>query len=202
MSKALKAQDSALILIDHQIISMSMIKTQALEIAKHNNIALVKAAKILGIPSVWTSSTEDANKDWWMPSLEEINPDAYARRIKRTGIIDSWNDPDFVRAVEATGRHSLIMAGTTNDGCLLYTALSARRAGYEVHAVLDAGGSPFQISEDAARLRMMQGGIVLTATNTLLGELADNWALPHGQQIRLVLAETFQHTLGSFGLST
>ena len=116
MSKALKAQDSALILIDHQIISMSMIKTQALEIAKHNNIALVKAAKILGIPSVWTSSNEDANKDWWMPGLEEINRDAYARRIKRTGIINSWNDPDFVRAVEATGRHSLIMAGTTNDG--------------------------------------------------------------------------------------
>ena len=78
MSKALKAQDSALILIDHQIISMSMIKTQALEIAKHNNIALVKAAKILGIPSVWTSSNEDANKDWWMPGLEEINRDAYA----------------------------------------------------------------------------------------------------------------------------
>ena len=202
MSKALKAQDSALILIDHQIISMSMIKTQALEIAKHNNIALMKAAKILGIPSVWTSSNEDANKDWWMPGLEEINRDAYARRIKRTGIIDSWNDPNFVRAVEATGRHSLITAGTTNDGCLLYTALSARRAGYEVHAVLDAGGSPFQISEDAARLRMMQGGIVLTATNTLLGELADDWALPHGQQIRLVLAETVQHALGSFGLST
>jgi hypothetical protein len=32
-TEALKAQDSALILIDHQIISMSMIKTQALEIA-------------------------------------------------------------------------------------------------------------------------------------------------------------------------
>ena len=185
MSKALKAQDSALILIDHQIISMSMIKTQALEIAKHNNIALVKAAKILGVPRCLDQQQRGRQQGLVDARSGRDQPRRLCARIKRTGIINSWNDPDFVSAVEATGRHSLIMAGTTNDGCLLYTALSARRAGYEVHAVLDAGGSPFQISEDAARLRMMQGGIVLTATNTLLGELADNWALPHGQQIRL-----------------
>jgi nicotinamidase-related amidase len=201
MSKQLVAQDSALILIDHQIISMSFIKNQSPEIAQRNNIALVKAAKVLGIPNVWTSSTEDENQDWWMPGLEEIDPDAYANRIKRTGLVDSWNDPDFVRAVEATGRRTLIMSGTTNDGCLLYTALSAHRAGYEVHAVLDAGGSPFQISEDAARLRMAQAGIVLTATNTVLGELAHDWSIPTGGQIRQVLGETFQHTIGSFGLN-
>jgi nicotinamidase-related amidase len=201
MSQPLVAQDSALILIDHQIISMSLIKTQPPEIAQYNNIALVKAAKILGIPNVWTSSTEEANEDWWMPGLEEVDPDAYANRVKRTGIVDSWNDPAFVRAVEATGRRTLIMSGTTNDGCLLYTALSAKRAGYDVHVALDAGGSPFQISEDAARLRMAAAGIVLSATNTLIGELALDWDTPAGGQLRQVLAETFQHTVGGFGLA-
>ncbi|GIH44963.1 hypothetical protein SAMN05421833_102461 [Microbispora rosea] len=60
----LKAQDSALILIDHQIISMGFIKTQPPDVAKMNSITLVKAAKVLGIPNVWTSSTEDDNQDW------------------------------------------------------------------------------------------------------------------------------------------
>ncbi|SCG43598.1 isochorismatase family protein [Micromonospora inositola] len=197
----LKAQDSALILIDHQVISMGFIKTQSPEVAKLNSITLVKAAKVLGMPNVWTSSTEDDNKDWWMPGLEEVNPEAYANRIKRTGIVDSWDDPDFVRAVEATGRRTLIMAGTTNDGCLVYTALSAKRAGYEVYAVLDAGGSVFQYSEEIARLRMIQAGVNLITTAAVLGELARDWATPHGAEIRKLLAENLTTTIGGFGLA-
>ncbi|MET7750802.1 isochorismatase family protein [Micromonospora sp. NPDC005367] len=197
----LKAQDSALILIDHQVISMGFIKTQSPEIAKLNSTTLVKAAKVLDIPNVWTSSTEDDNKDWWIPELKEIDPEAYANRIKRTGIVDSWDDPNFVRAVEATGRRTLIMAGTTNDGCLVYTALSAKQAGYEVYAVLDAGGSVFQYSEEVARLRMIQAGVNLITTATVLGELAKDWATPQGAQIRKLLAENFTTTVGGFGLA-
>nr|WP_263428419.1 isochorismatase family protein [Arthrobacter sp. NicSoilB8] len=162
---------------------------------------MVKAASVLDIPSVWTSSTETENKDWWMDGLKEIAPEAYANRIQRTGIVDSWNDPEFVAAVEATGRKTLIMSGTTTDGCLLYTALSARRAGYTVHAVLDAGGSPFADSEAAARVRMAQEGVILTATNTVIGELAVDWATPAGGQMRHILGEALQHNLGEFGLS-
>jgi nicotinamidase-related amidase len=200
MEATLNAEDSALIMIDQQIISMRFIKTQSPDIAKYNSLALAKAAQVLGIPNVWSSSTEDANEDWWMPGLEEINPDAYARRIKRTGIINAWRDPRFVGAVEATGRRRLIMAGTTNDGCLLYAALSAKRAGYEVHAVLDAAGSAFEVSETAARLRMMQEGVVLTAVDTVIGELAEDWSTPHGLQLRGILGELFHHTFGSFEL--
>jgi nicotinamidase-related amidase len=197
----LKAQDSAVLLIDHQVISMGFIKTQSPDLAKMNSITLVKAAKVLDIPNVWTSSTEDDNQDWWMSGLEEINPEAYANRIKRTGIIDSWDDPNVVRAVEATGRRTLLMAGTTNDGCLIYTALSAKQAGYEVYAVLDAGGSVFPISDNAAQLRMMQAGVILTTTAAVLGELAKDWATPHGRQIRQLLAENLTAATGGFGLA-
>lgn len=197
----IQAQDSALILIDHQVISMGFIRTQSPEVAKLNSVTLVKAAKVLGIPNVWTSSTEDDNHDWWMPGLEEINPEAYANRVKRTGIIDSWDDANFVRAVEATGRRTLIMAGTTNDGCLIYTALSAKRAGYEVYAVLDAGGSVFQYSEEIARLRMVQAGVNLTTTAAILGELAKDWSTPQGGQIRRLLADNLTTTIGGFGLA-
>ncbi|TYB91593.1 isochorismatase, partial [Micromonospora sp. WP24] len=59
---SIKAQDSALILIDHQVISMGFIKTQSPETAKLNSVTMVKAAQVLGIPNVWTSSTEDDNQ--------------------------------------------------------------------------------------------------------------------------------------------
>ena len=34
-----------------------------------------------------------------MPELKEILPDAYAARLKRVGIVNAWNDPNFRAAV-------------------------------------------------------------------------------------------------------
>ena len=50
--------DSALLLIDHQVGTMKLIKNIPLEVVKRNTLALAKTAKILGIPVVLTSSQE------------------------------------------------------------------------------------------------------------------------------------------------
>ncbi|HEY8034325.1 MAG TPA: isochorismatase family protein [Methylobacter sp.] len=87
-------------------------------------------------------------------------------------MVNAWNDANFKKAVEATGRRNLIMAGVTTDVCLVYPAISACRDGYQVQAVMDASGSPYELSEDMSRRRMEREGVVLTATNTLMAELA------------------------------
>ena len=33
-------------------------------------------------------------------------------RVKRAGIVNAWNDPNFKKAVEETKRQNLIMAGS------------------------------------------------------------------------------------------
>jgi nicotinamidase-related amidase len=200
MSEPVRAEDSVLVFIDHQVLSMSLMRTLPLETVKANSIALVKAARVLGLPQVWTSSTEDENQDWWMPEMAELDPRAYQDRIKRTGIVDAWNQPEFTEAVKATGRRTLLMAGTSNDGCLQYTALSAHRAGYRVQAVIDAGASAFPASENAALLRMAHEGVTLTSASVLIGELAYDWQTSAGSELRKVLAETFEATLGGFSL--
>jgi hypothetical protein len=55
--------------------------------------------------------------------------------------------------------------------------------GYEIHAVLDASGSPYEVSEQAARIRMANAGVVLSATNTAIAELAHDWSTPVGQEL-------------------
>ena len=85
--------------------------------------------------------------------------------------------------MEATGKKNLIMAGVTTDVCLVFPAIDAVDAGYGVQAVMDASGSPFELSEDMSRRRMEQAGVVLTATNTLIAELAQDWSTPEGQQL-------------------
>ena len=181
------AADSALLLIDHQTGTMKLIKNLPLADARRNTLALAKAARILNIPVVLTSSQEEKLQGPLMPELAGILPDAFAARVRRAGIVNAWNDRNFVAAVEKTGRKNLIMAGVTTDVCLVFPTISAVRAGYNVQAVMDASGSPFEISEEMARRRMEREGVVLTATNTVMAELAQDWSRPEGGPLLGVL---------------
>ena len=88
------------------------------------------------------------------------------------------------------------MAGVTTDVCLVYPAIAACREGYNVQAVMDASGSPFDISSEMSRRRMEREGVVLTATNTLMAELAQDWSRPEGSQLLQIL---FQEVLPQIG---
>jgi nicotinamidase-related amidase len=179
--------DTALLLIDHQTGTMQLIKNIPLDVSKRNTLALAKTAKTLNIPVVLTSSQEQNMQGPLLPELEQILPDAFAVRVKRAGIVNAWNDPNFVAAVKKTGRKNLIMAGVTTDVCLVFPAISAVREGFNVQAVIDASGSPFDISEEMSRRRMENEGVVLTATNTLMAELAQDWSRPEGGQLLGIL---------------
>lgn len=181
------AENSALLLIDHQIGTMKLIHNIPLEVVKRNTLALAKTAKILNIPVILTSSQEENIQGALLPELAEILPEAFATRIKRAGIVNAWNDPNFKAAVEATGRKNLIMAGVTTDVCLVFPTISACQEGYQVQAVMDASGSPFELSEEMSRRRMEREGVVLTATNTMMAELAQDWSRPQGAQLLQVL---------------
>lgn len=180
-------KDAALLLIDHQTGTMQLIKTIDLDVVKQNTIALAKVAKILDIPVVITSSQENNFQGPLIAELAEILPEAFNNRIKRQGIVNAWTDNNFKEAVEATKRKNLIMAGVTTDVCLVYPAISAVSEGYKVQAVLDASGSPFEISENTARRRMENAGVVLTATNTLIAELAQDWSRSEGKELINIL---------------
>jgi nicotinamidase-related amidase len=180
-------KNSALLLIDHQIGTMKLIKNIPLEVVKRNTLALAKTAKILNIPTILTSSQEENVQGALLPELAEILPEAFETRIKRAGIVNAWNDANFKAAVEATGRKNLIMAGVTTDVCLVFPAISARQEGYQVQAVMDASGSPYEISEEMSRRRMESEGVVLTATNTMMAELAQDWSRPEGAQLLQVM---------------
>ena len=73
------------------------------------------------------------------------------------------------------------------DVCLVFPAISACREGYQVQAVIDASGSPYELSEDMSRRRMEREGVMLTATNTLMAELAQDWSRPEGGQLLGIL---------------
>ncbi len=84
------------------------------------------------------------------------------------------------------------MAGVTTSVCLVFPAIAAVQAGYQVQTVMDASGSPSDLAEEMSRRRMEKAGVVLTATDTVMAELAQDWSTPAGQQIIQVM---FQNVL-------
>jgi nicotinamidase-related amidase len=192
MNNIFHPEDTALLLIDHQIGTMQLIKNISLDVVKRHTLALAKTAKILNLPVVLTSSQEENIQGVLLPELQDIVPAAFATRVKRAGIVNAWTDPNFKNAVAATGRKNLIMAGVTTSVCLVFPAVDAVQAGYNVQAVMDASGSPSDLAEEMSRRRMEKEGVVLTATDTILAELAQDWSTPAGQQIIQVM---FQNVL-------
>lgn len=187
MPKPFSPETSALVLIDHQSGTMQLVKNLPVELVQRNTLALAKAARILGIPAMLTSSQEDQLQGPMLPELKQILPEAFAARVRRRGIVNAFDDPNFKAAIEKLGRRNLIMAGITTDVCLIYPAITAMETGYKVQAVMDASGSPFEYSEAMAQQRMRDAGVVLTATNTMIAELAQDWSRPGGMELLQLL---------------
>jgi nicotinamidase-related amidase len=181
------ADNAAMLLIDHQVGTMSWVKSISFEEMKQNTLMLAQTARILKLPTVLTSRMEEYAQGPLLSELESILPAEFAARVKRLGIVNAMDDENFAAAVKATGRKKLIIAGVTNDVCTVYPALSLVRDGFEVQVVADAGGSPTQRADDIALRRMERGGVTLTSTNQLIAELAGSWATPEGGELIQVL---------------
>jgi len=130
-------------LIDHQVGTLTFVHNMSSDESLRNAIMLAKAAKAYGMPVVLTTRQEDHAQGQTAPALQQALPEAYKNRVKRTGIVNAWADPNFSAAVRATRRRKLIMAAVTTDICLIFPAVSAVQEGFDVLAVLDASGSAF-----------------------------------------------------------
>lgn len=189
MKNVFTTRNAAMLLIDHQIGTIKLARNiERDEIVRHTR-ALARTAAQTGMPLILTSSQEERFQGRLLPDLEAIAPKAYAERVKRPGTVDCWMYEPFKSAVVATGRRKLIMAGLTNDVCIVYPAISAVEDGYEVQVVVDAGGSPNAAADATAMDRMRSRGVTITSTNQVMAELATDWASAEGATIQGIMYE-------------
>ncbi|USD38737.1 isochorismatase family protein [Ferrimonas sp. SCSIO 43195] len=181
--------NATLLLIDHQVGTLGWVKSNSLDEIKRHTVALARSAIVTGMPLILTSSQEDQVQGPLFDELIDAAPEAYASRVQRAGIVDAMKDANFANAVSATGRNNLIIAGITTDVCVVYPAITAVQAGYNVQVVVDGSGSPTTLADETALRRMESHGITLTTTNQLIAELAQDWSSDNGQKLMQVLFE-------------
>jgi nicotinamidase-related amidase len=186
--KAFTPDNAAMLLIDHQLGTMSWTHSHDINLVKQNAIKLAKIAKAVSIPTVLTSSMEDKVQGPLMPELVQILPDAFAARIKRPGIVNAMHHEGFNNAVKATGRKKLFVAGITTEICVLFPVLQMLEEGYEVQVSADASASNTKYGDDIALRRMNNAGAIITTMDQIISELAIDWTMPNGQKLQGILA--------------
>jgi nicotinamidase-related amidase len=110
--------------------------------------------------------------------------------IDRTSM-NSWEDPEFVAAVESTGRKKLVIAGLWTEVCVVFPTLDALRAGYQVYVVVDAIGGVSRVAHESAMQRMVQAGAIPISVLALACELQRDWGRPEAERLRLIMREYF-----------
>jgi nicotinamidase-related amidase len=171
--RRLSKDEAAVLLIDHQSGLISLVQDFQPGEFKNNVLALAAVAKYFELPTILTTSFELGPNGPLVPELKATFPDAPL--IARPGQINAWDNEEFVRAIEATGRKQLIIAGVVTDVCVSFPTLSALEAGYEVFVVTDASGTFNETTRHAAWARMTAAGAQLMNWFSVACELHRDW---------------------------
>ena len=169
----LDPSDTAILLLDHQTGLFQTVRDISLTDLRANTTMLAKLAALFKIPVITTASEPNGPNGPLMPEIQQSAP--HAVYVPRKGEVNAWDNDDFVRAVRATGRRTLIMAGVWTSVCVMFPALDAKAAGFREYAVTDASGAPSELASRTTIARFAQAGVVPITANAVLGEVHRTW---------------------------
>jgi len=185
--RMIDANDAVMLLIDHQAGLFQLVRDMDQTVLRNNVTALAKISKLGNLPTFTTASVPQGPNGPLIPEIHECNPQAIY--IPRTGQINAWDNPEYVKAIEKTGRKTLIMAGTLTSVCMAFPALSAVEAGYKVFCVIDASGNHSKMATETTIARMAQAGVFPTDTFAVMSEIMGTWNRADSWQFANIMME-------------
>lgn len=169
----LTPQNSAFIIIDYQPVQVNSIASMDRQLLLNNIAGAARAAVAYGLPVIHsTVNVETGLNKPPVPQVRKVLAD-YPTYDRTT--INSWEDVEFRKAVEATGRKKLIMTALWTEACLTFPALDALAEGYEVYVPVDAVGGTSVAAHEAALRRIEQAGGKMISVPQLFCELQRDW---------------------------
>ena len=188
----LTPDNAALLLIDHQVGLFTGVRDIPVAELKHNVVALAKAARVLGVPIIVTATSPEM----WGPIIPELSEALPGASIIARTTVNAFDDARFAKAVEATGRKKLIIAGVSTEVCLAFPAIYATAVGYDAYAVIDASGTFSETKRITGLLRMVQAGVVVTDYSTVAVEMLKDNASPKAGDLYAALDMPFAGLVG------
>jgi len=158
------------------------------------NIILAKAARIFGVPNVLSTVETKSFSGFLWPQIQTIFPEQTP--IERSSM-NSWDDSNFVAAVEKTGKKKIVMAGLWTETCVALAAIQAIYDGYEVYVVEDCCGDISELSHENAMKRLVQAGAKPVTAISVMLEWQRDWGLTETYNAVMDVVKTHG---GSYGV--
>lgn len=171
----LSPENHALVLIDFE--GQMAFATKSISITElRTNVAIIAgASQIFKVPTIVTTVAEESFSGPVFPEIEAFYPQASSGYIDRTSM-NTWEDEPAYKAITATGKQKLVLAGLWTGVCIVGPALSALSEGFDVFVITDACGDVSVEAHERAIQRMVHAGVKpITAVQYLL-ELQRDWA--------------------------
>ena len=169
----LTPRNCAFLIIDYQPVQVNSIASMERQRLVSNILRTAKAAITYGLPVV--HSTVNVKTGINKPPIAPLRNVLEKFPTYDRTTINAWEDIEFRKAVEATGRKKLIMTALWTEACLTFPALDALKEGYEVYVVADAVGGTSVTAHEMALRRVEQAGARMIGVTQLFCELQRDW---------------------------
>src|SRR6201997_3754288 len=176
----LTSQNTALVLVDHQVGLMTGVRDIPTGELKHNVVGLAKAAKLHNLPIIVTTTARDS---MWGPTFPELVEALPAIEIINRTTVNAFDDARVSRAIEASGRTKLIFAGISLEICAAFPAMTAVAKGLDAYVAVDASGTFSETKRQVGLLRMLQAGVILSDYAALMVEILRDNARPEAGEV-------------------
>jgi len=188
----LRPENAVLLLIDHQVGLFTGVRDIPVAELKHNVVALAKAIKVLAVPIIVTATSPEM----WGPIIPELTEALPGISIINRTTVNAFDEPRFAKAVEATGRKKLIIAGVSTEVCLALPAIHATGMGYDAYGVIDASGTFSETKRITGLMRMVQAGVIVIDYSTVAVEMLKDNASPKAGDLYAALDMPFAGLVG------
>jgi nicotinamidase-related amidase len=172
-NKLYTPEDSAIAFIDFQPQMTFGVASIDRATLMNNVTLLAKVAKEFKIPTVLSSVETESFSGYTWPQLLDVFPGQPV--VERTSM-NSWDEPVFRAAIEATGRKNILLCGLWTEVCVTWPAIEMLGAGYNIYVVEDCCGATSPAAHEAALSRMVQAGAVRVTTIPAILEWQRDWA--------------------------
>lgn len=161
----LNRRDCILLLVDIQKSLLDMCIDRDRTVL--NTCALVEAAELFEIPVLCSVHNQDKLGGFLPEIVDKIS------RPKLIGKMEfsCFQNEEIVRAIEETGRNTLLLAGMEGHVCIFHTGASALSLGYRVHVAQDAVTSRSASNKQTGIHRLDRAGAVISSTEMIIFEL-------------------------------
>src|SRR4029450_7580745 len=95
--------------------------------------------------------------------------------IERSSM-NSWDDRNFVAAVEKSGKKKIVLAGLWTETCVALPTVQMIHDGYEVYVVEDCCGDVSALAHENAMKRVIQAGARPVTSLSVMLEWQRDWA--------------------------